>query len=620
MIDLVWLILIAWFSVGLGRSALRTLRLAPPDLARQWTYGAAFGLGLLGFGTFALVTLHLATFGGAVALLIGCALISFRMLIRSAREAWIALRSLRGQTVNRWIGLAAAIFGLHIIVNLISSFNPPIDVDTLAYHLSLPKIFIAHNGFVTRPDIVYSNWPLHTEMMYLLAMLLHGDLLAQLISFLIGLIAVGAIWAGARLHIGARLAALAALIFYTIPVVGYETSITYVDLTVGLYGLLAWFAFVEWWDTNESRWLWLSALTSGFAPAVKLSGAFIPALLMIGVLLRSNSWRARLRSVIGYGLIAGSILLPWLIKTFSQTGNPIAPYLFNLLGALDWTARAAQRATGLFAPFGLGHDLLSFALLPWNMTMYSSSFGGGNIGPIFLAALPALIFARPIPKLIKHALIFSPGYAVIWFLQVQEVRFFIAALPMLSLAAAYALNQWARSGRAARYAAITLIAVTGLANLVLLATNFARPPGSVPPTKGIAVSLGREARADYLHRIDPTYAIIESANRLPADAKLLLIGMGECYYLDREFVRGYPIEQPLFDLAYLPTAAALAQRARELGITHFIINRNVRDDGSPRALIPDDPPDYLDRLNAFVQQDLTLLDQANGYELYSWQH
>lgn len=616
MIDLVWLAVIAAVALALGRTVLAWLRLTPDDLPRQWVYGAAFGLGLLGFGIFALTALHWLTFVAAISLLALGAAMSLPMLMQSAREIARAVRSLRREQISPIVWIGATLFAAHLVVNLISCFNPPIDLDVLGYHLTVPKLNILYNEFVLRPDIVYANWPMHQELLFQLALLVRGDALAQLISFFVALLATGAVWTCARPHFSPTGAALAAFIFYTIPVIGYEASIAYVDVGVALYAALAWFALTEWHATREDRWLALSALMAGFAPATKLSGAFIPALLCIGVFLFTPKEKNRWKYSIVYGAIAAAVIAPWLVKTFLQTGNPVTPYLFDLIGARGWTASAAHSATAMFAPFGMGHDLIAALMLPWNLTMFSTAFGGGNLGPIFLASLPLLLIARPLPTPIKSALVLVISYFAIWFMVVQEVRFLVPILPILSLIAAYALVTWARQNRLTRRVVIGVVVFTGLANLVLLGTNFARPLGSVPPTKSVRVIFGLETRTDYLRRVLPRQAIVERVNQLPRESRVLLLGLNDAYYLDRDFIRGFPVEQPLFDPSALPTPEAMAQRVADLHVTHLVVNFNQQN-GRYLFDHPSAPPNYVATLEEFIQRDLTFIVEMNGYRLYA---
>jgi len=313
------------------------------------------------------------------------------------------------------------------------------------------------------------------------------------------------------------------------------------------------------------------------------------------------------------------VIAPWLLKTFLQTGNPVTPYLFDLIGARGWTHSAASQSTAMFAPFGMGRDLVAALILPWNVTMFSTAFGGGNIGPIFLACLPLLLIVRPLPLSIRSALGLILAYWAIWFWFVQEVRFLIPVLPLFSLVAAYVLAAWARQNRPARNVVLGLVLFTGFANVILLGTNFARPPGSVPPTKSLGVVLGQVSRLDYLRRVLPSQQIIEQINQLPPPSLVLTLGLSDVYRIDRSFIRGFPIEQALFDPYELSDPRAMSDRIRLLGITHVVINRTL-ENGYYVYAPNNNPPGYADDVEALVKQDLIPVQQLNGYTLYEVRH
>jgi hypothetical protein len=211
------------------------------------------------------------------------------------------------------------------------------------------------------------------------------------------------------------------------------------------------------------------------------------------------------------------------------------------------------------------------------------------------------------------------AYWAIWFWFVQEIRFLIPTLPLLSLVAAYILAAWAQQNRLARYVALGLVLITGFANLVLLGTNFARPPGSAPPTKSLAVIFGQTPRLDYLRRVLPSQQIIEQINQLPPQSLVLTLGLSDVYYIDRNFIRGFPIEQALFDPYELSNTRAMSDRIRLLGITHIVINRNL-ENGYYVYAPNNNPPGYTDNVETLVKRDLIPIQQLNGYTLYEVRH
>ncbi|MCI0478674.1 MAG: hypothetical protein L0Y55_20725, partial [Anaerolineales bacterium] len=230
-------------------------------------------------------------------------------------------------------------------------------------------------------------------------------------------------------------------------------------------------------------------------------------------------------------------------------------------------------------------------------------------------ALPALLVARPLPALIKATSGIIAAYLALWFWVAQEIRFLFPILPLASLVVAYALIAWAQQNTWARRVVIGVALVTAAANLVLLGSNFARPPGSVPPTKSLRVVFGVESRAEYLRRVLPNYRMVETINRLPSQSLILTFGLSDVYYLDRDFIRGFPVEQPLFDPITLADADAIAAQVRSLGVTHIVVNRNA-ENGITVLEHPAAPANFAVNMQTYIARDLILLNQVDGYDLY----
>lgn len=91
------------------------------------------------------------------------------------------------------VGLAAVLVPLYLL-----ALTPAVSWDASVYHLTLPKLFLAHQGFREVPFNVYSNWPLATELLFAAAMLVKDYVLAKLVHFAFGLLVLYALWAGSR--------------------------------------------------------------------------------------------------------------------------------------------------------------------------------------------------------------------------------------------------------------------------------------------------------------------------------------------------------------------------------------------------------------------------------------
>ena len=84
--------------------------------------------------------------------------------------------------------LTQSFLGLLVLLSIGSAFAPAFANDALAYHLAVPKAFLQTGGLVHLPNNIYSLFPQQIEMLYLFALALGSDSLAQLTGLGLSLI------------------------------------------------------------------------------------------------------------------------------------------------------------------------------------------------------------------------------------------------------------------------------------------------------------------------------------------------------------------------------------------------------------------------------------------------
>jgi hypothetical protein len=93
-----------------------------------------------------------------------------------------------------------------------------------------------------------------------------------------------------------------------------------------------------------------------------------------------------------------------------------------------------------------------------------------------------------------------------------------------------------------------------------------------------------EKREHYLRRNFLDYDAMEWMNRnLPPGSKVLIWALSG-YYLDHDYVWMGPLRQGLIDFTKVRNADALAERMKELGITHVYYRPGSREVVIPKAL------------------------------------
>ncbi|KKU67913.1 MAG: Dolichyl-phosphate-mannose-protein mannosyltransferase protein [Candidatus Amesbacteria bacterium GW2011_GWA1_47_20] len=135
------------------------------------------------------------------------------------------------------IGLIIAQAG----VNLVGAMGPERGFDALWYHLPIPKIWLeAHKIFFIGGNLYYSAMPKLVDMLYV-----WGETPAKLMHLVFGLLSTAVTYKLARKWLEQKWALLAAVIFYSNLVVGWQSITAYIDLGRTFFEVLAFYLLVN---------------------------------------------------------------------------------------------------------------------------------------------------------------------------------------------------------------------------------------------------------------------------------------------------------------------------------------------------------------------------------------
>jgi hypothetical protein len=598
-------------SLTVGRWLLRRLGLAPDSGGAEWVLGTGLGLVLLSYLAFAASALHLLSVGfllGLSALWLVLALLGFRVG-RRARGG----EAPRGIAGFGW--LAIIILALTAGMNLLPVLTPAVDWDGVAYHLALPKIYLAAGGFVFRPDIFHNLFPQFTEMLFLPGLLFPAGIAAKAVHYGLGLLAAGAVYAAARKS-GLRTAAwFAAAVFYVQFLVQVESGTAFIDLASAAYAGLALVAFQHSWDrqADSRRWLYLAVFLAGVCAAIKWHGVVILALAGGWALLyiwtdRPGRALEKLRTLAlaaGWGLLP---VAPYLLRAWLQGGNPVWPLGFNWFGGHDWDADLARRSTAIVANFaGVHRGWEGLIRLPLDLAMHGDQFGVG--GPQLRWPLLGLVWTGLAWLLVKlsrrgasHSkpdlrLAYLPAalalYGAFWHFTSPQVRFLLVLFPVVFWLAACALSDVWRAGRVGKVAAV-------IGGLLLVAVH---PPVHRETWEQVRMIAGAIRPQEFIARRLDNYPACEFLNRQDAEGgRVLLFGENRGFYLNGEYLWGDPQFQKVVDYMTLGTPDRLLGCLRELGVTRVMYRTDLY------------PPEYLEPGTVKLMQ--AALAQAGAREYY----
>jgi hypothetical protein len=571
-------------ALGAGAPAIVRFGMKREETGAFLLFAIPIGLGIL-----SLITLALGALGFYYAwvawVLLGilalCGLVEL-ILHRAVYEAGVrrSLPSLRQRPLI-WTAALLALLSLNLLYPLIAyGLIPPVTYDEVAYHMAIPKIFIQHHGITYIPFIPYSNWPLGTEMLYTLSLLLHSETLAHLVTWdSLLLICVG-LWWFARRYVDEQEGLLAAVLFAATPMVGALAGTALIELPLALFSFLAVVALIVWTEKEQTSWWVLSAICGGFAASIKLNGAVVPLilgvfLLFYRMLVTPSQWRNAIKQFAAYGAIALAVVLPWYLKTWILAGNPVWPFFLKLLGGKDWDALGSEYLFGFIKLVNLPITLPNwFTGLP-RLVLQPRPFAPPGVDLIWyylvlpLLVIPALIFSRGMRRRVLAWLcVIALGLYTAWFLETHQARFLLLVTPVLSLLMAAGVG-WLMRGRGRP---IELLMRSALV-LGLIGTGwpFNQDSQALLRTRW-PVLVGVQDREDFLSANVSGYTVYRYANdALPKNSRVwLALYESRGYYLDRDYMWANPISQRHIRLERYAGADQLYADLKAMGFTYML--------------------------------------------------
>lgn len=418
----------------------------------------------------------------------------------------------------RWLWLGAP-FAMAI---LLAAMLPPADFDVREYHLQAPKEFFLEGQIRFLPHNVYANMPLGMEILSLPAMSVWSDwwlgaLVGKTILGLFAPLGALAVYCAGRRWYSPLCATVAALVYVSTPWIARVCGDGLIEGASAFYLFLAWYGIRLWREGQgepgwKFRWLLISGWLAGAAAACKYPGMiFVVLPLAVVVLFDRFATRegllpslARLnwRPLAMYLLATVAACGLWYGKNWGLTGNPTYPLLYEVFNG-------RTRNPDLNARWVRVHHPPNFALSDLAGRVADVAWRSEWLNPL-AAPLAGLALASSVRR--RQAagpLLFFGFVLVAWWLLTHRIdRFWIPALPLLSLAAGIGAAGCNTEGR---LHLLRGLLVTGLFLNLALVTGVAYNRYFLPL---------HDLRSDP-QRVDPWHLYF---NGLQGRASVLLVG------------------------------------------------------------------------------------------------
>jgi hypothetical protein len=441
---------------------------------------------------------------------------------RAARDAWRRAGRMRRPLIALAVLLALDVF-------LASA--PPTSGDAIAYHLSAPKEWLQAG----RVFPIWWDWntfqPFNTEYQQAFGQALWNGRAAMVVTALLAVVSVCCIYGLARDLAGRPTAVVAAFLWVAQGMFVWESTGGFVELALaGFIALSAWH-LVSLHGANRAQDALWAGLAAGAAAGTKYHGLiFVPVFALLAVLL------LRQRRALALGLFAAGacVALPWYVRNWVVTGNPVYPFAAGILGGKYLDAGSRYDLSQSLGGFGL-HGIWRLPFFPIEFVLHTGRYERGySFSPaLFLLAPVGAVLGSRTSRLIGLGIV---AYLVVWWETMHQItRYLLPVLPFAAvLAASAAVELWKR-GRKTRLslAAVALVTVLPFVAIAGLFT-WRIGPGAA----------GTESTAVFVQKQTGTYDALHWLDRnLPARGRVLL-GVRDAYWLNRPYA---VFDIPLFN-------------------------------------------------------------------------
>jgi Dolichyl-phosphate-mannose-protein mannosyltransferase len=479
------------------------------------------------------------------------------------REIWAELR---GISVPGWFW-PAVLLGLAPLVLL--ALYPPTAFDATMYHLPFARAFAESGGVPYLVDRRFPVFPQANEILFAAMLLFGRDVAAQGVQLLAALLTALLLVAWGRKAFPSQQAAgwLAAVVFLGNPIVVHLAGTAYIEPGLTLFVAASLFALDRWRETQERGWLALGALFGATAADVKYLGLYFLGAAALTVLAaggRSRSAPARLRDGLLFAAVVLLFLLPWYLRIYLHTGNPLFPYLTRVFGGSLWQSLPRR---GL--PEGLPERLARWVRLPWDLVFARARYNQQPpFSPVCLAAVPLLAFGALRNGRVRWLLGIAAVYSLIFTWLPTDSRYLVPLLPLVSVAIVGSLaTARLRLARPILACLCVVCLLPGWLYAIYRIERQGRPP---------VTAITREA---YLARRLPLYPAIAWLNRTRGSGYCLygLHAENMTYFAGGRFVGDW-VGLGSFDrvLGGTRDAETLHRKLRGLGVTHLLVPERVR--------------------------------------------
>jgi dolichyl-phosphate-mannose-protein mannosyltransferase len=507
-----------------------------------------------------------------VALVLACGLIVGMIRLRSfGKRLGDIVPEISGWSRGR--RMLFAMICVLVVLQIACGLTPLVLYDTQIYQLLAPVQFLQSGTLSHIPWNVLTNAPMALQLTFGMSWI--ADPSGGTFKLLLTVFGCLLFLAAARIggEKGSRGALLAALFVACYPEFWLNQAFGVVDLATAAFLLFGLF----WWRDALRERSWRGAAEAGIAFGFVL-GSRYQGLVFVGLALlfvladeTSRNRKAMRENLVRTALVVAVVAVvvaPWLVRNYSNFGNPVYPLLHSRLGGAEWSAAQADRfQVEVMGPSLSDIPPVQKALAPVSALLMMPS--NGLFGFVLLLC-SLMAFGTGSRDLRICALIGITGM-VIWGLMhptggVNLLRFDAAGLVLMLGCTGAVLG----SDRLREWKGVQIGMVLAVGSLII---GLIALEGIIPVWQTLTDS---NARVQFWRANVPSWQAFEFANaRLDASKdKILLIGESRGLWLEIPFIAPTAFNGPQLDQAFSPDVSPKEwiECLHQLGITHLLIS------------------------------------------------
>jgi hypothetical protein len=422
---------------------------------------------------------------------------------------------------------------------------PPSDFDGLMYHLAIARLYLENGGFFHVFFNPQANFPMLTEMNFMLGLAWGNDIICKTMSFGLGAMTLAVIAALCKRHCSdSRLALSACLVFLTFTNTIGNMNDCCVDIPQAVWTLMSVLFMERFLENGRLRYALCAGVFCGMAMQTKIFGVIALPILFVQLLSAAKTRGAK-RTWIGATAVfvpALLLALPWYGKSFMFSGT----ILSISHGTIEGQGLAHPMGVAARSPllYWLINIVVRIVSAPWAFSLFPHLHQSDSFGPLIMAVLPFMLFV-PVPprvrSLLLYAGIFLAGilFMEMWFIPGgSSIRYSTFILMLSSPLIVWTVSQLTSHPAIRRMCAVFVIIMV-VFGMALFAKRYYRD------WKALATNMPRDA---YYASVLPEYPVIKAINSLRGGTAVMPVYNFSNYLIDVPYVAAYRRYGSLSDL------------------------------------------------------------------------